>query len=393
MTLVCNVVGARPNFMKMAPVVLELKRRGIPQFLVHTGQHYDEQMSNIFFEELGLPQPDIDLGIGSGSHADQTARIMLGIEPVLVEKKPNLVIVGGDVNSTLACALVAAKLGIPVAHIEAGLRSFDRSMPEEINRVLTDHLSDLLFVTEPSGGENLLREGIAPGKIHFVGNCMIDSLHSHLDKALAREPWRGLGLEPQQYGIVTLHRPSNVDDIEQLSKVMSALVRVGEKLPLVFPVHPRTAHQLDLAIAQNSRGAGSSPAGKAARSTDVYDHPRDRLRLDSKAVIIINPLGYLDFLGLMARARLVLTDSGGIQEETTALGVPCLTLRDNTERPITLEQGTNRLVGSKSASILAAVDHALANGSHQHQVPSLWDGHAAQRIVDVIENWFRLGMF
>lgn len=359
MTLICNVVGARPNFMKMAPVVLELRRRGIAQFLAHTGQHYDDQMSSVFFDELGLPQPDIDLGVGSGSHANQTARIMLGIEPVLVAKKPDLLIVGGDVNSTLACALVAAKLGIPVAHVEAGLRSFDRSMPEEINRVLTDHLADLLFITEPSGSANLLREGIAPDKIHLVGNCMIDSLRSHLDKALTHEPWRKFGLEPNQYGIVTLHRPSNVDNLTQLSEVMSALTKVGEKLPLVFPVHPRTARQLDL------------------------------LQLDPKAVIITAPLGYLDLLGLMARARLVLTDSGGIQEETTALGVPCLTLRENTERPITIEQGTNRLVGSNRASILDAVDHVLANGLRPHQAPPLWDGDAAKRIVDVIESWSR----
>lgn len=345
--------------MKMAPVVLEMKRRGIDQFLVHTGQHYDGQMSSVFFDELGLPQPDIDLGVGSGSHADQTARIMLGIEPVLVERKPGLVIVGGDVNSTLACTLVAAKLSIPVAHIEAGLRSFDRTMPEEINRVLTDHLADLLFVTEPAGSQNLVREGIAPDKIHFVGNCMIDSLRHHLDKALAQQPWDKFGLEPYTYGLVTLHRPSNVDDATQLSDIVSALVQVSETLPLVFPIHPRTARQLGL------------------------------LKIVSNAVIISEPLGYLDFVGLMARARLVLTDSGGIQEETTALGIPCLTLRENTERPITIEQGTNRLVGSEKAAILDAVSHVFENGSRPHRVPPLWDGNAAKRIVDVIESWLR----
>lgn len=361
MTLICNVVGARPNFIKMAPVVLEMKRCGLDQILVHTGQHYDAQMSAVFLDELGMPQPDFNLEVGSGSHADQTARIMLGIEPILVERKPRLLVVGGDVNSTLAAALAASKLGIAVAHVEAGLRSFDRSMPEEINRTLTDHLGDLLFTTEPAGAENLTREGIAPDKIHFVGNCMVDSLRAHSDLALQREPWRRFDLEPGRYGVVTLHRPSNVDDAALLSEIIGALVEISRRLPLVFPVHPRTLRRLN--------GHGALPG----------------------AIHLSEPLGYLDFLGLMARARLVLTDSGGIQEETTALGIPCLTLRDNTERPITVTQGTNRLVGSKASAIVDAARQALEWPTWPHQVPDLWDGQAAKRMVGVIQAWLQAG--
>lgn len=355
MTLVCNVVGARPNFIKMAPIVLEMKKRGIPQMLVHTGQHYDPQMSQVFFDELGMPKPDVDLGVGSGSHAMQTARIMLGFEPILLEHRPDLVVVGGDVNSTIACALVASKLGIPVAHVEAGLRSFDRTMPEEINRVLTDHLSDLLFTTEPSGNENLRREGITESKIHFVGNCMVDTLRRHLDRALARAPWQSFGVAPHEYGIVTLHRPANVDDAQQLEKILMALDKVAQQVPLIFPVHPRTIQRI----------------GK--RRT---------------ALQLTEPLGYLDFLGLMARARLVLTDSGGIQEETTALGVPCLTLRPNTERPITLEQGTNHLVRD-AAEIVAAVNEILNATPRTSHIPTLWDGQAAVRVVNIIQAWLK----
>ncbi len=354
MTLICNIVGARPNFVKIAPIVLELKRRGIDQFVVHTGQHYDAQMSRVFFDELGMPAPDIDLGVGSGTHTAQTARIMLGVEPVLLERKPSLVVVGGDVNSTLACALVACKLGIPVAHVEAGLRSFDRTMPEEMNRVLTDHISSLLFTSEPSGTENLLREGIEPGRIHYVGNCMIDSLTAHLRKALDRKPWTQFGFEPHRYGIITLHRPSNVDDERRLSRIIMACRQVSSALPLVFPAHPRTLGRL-----------------KAANA-------------DLGGIRLSEPLGYLDFIGLLARARVVLTDSGGIQEETTALGIPCLTLRDNTERPITLEQGTNRLVGHEPEQVIAAFHAVMRNGAMQRQAPPLWDGHAARRIVDVL---------
>ena len=289
MSKICTVVGARPNFMKMAPVILELNRRKLPQFCVHTGQHYDAQMSTIFFNELGMPKPDAFLGVGSCSHAEQTARIMVSFEKFCLEQNPNLVIVAGDVNSTLACALVAAKLHIPVAHVESGLRSFDRSMLEEINRIVTDHLSSILFTTEPSGNDNLLKEGIFSGQIHFVGNTMIDSLRTHLDKALAGKPWQRYNLDPDSYGLVTLHRPANVDDLSALTEIGLALKEISAELPLLFPVHPRTRERLEETLP------------------------------DWSPIRIIEPLGYLDFLAIMAKARLVLTDSGGIQEETTIL--------------------------------------------------------------------------
>jgi len=355
MNKICTVVGARPNFMKMAPVILELKRRGLKQFCVHTGQHYDAQMSTIFFDELGMPKPDAFLGVGSCSHAEQTARIMVAFEKVCLEQRPTLVMVAGDVNSTFACALVAAKLHIPVAHVEAGLRSFDRSMPEEINRVLTDHLSAVLFTTEPSGEKNLIQEGIFSNSIHVVGNSMIDSLLTHLDKALAQHPWERFGLDPDSYGLVTLHRPANVDDLDTLSGIGLALKEISGDLPLVFPVHPRTHACLEKALA------------------------------DWSPIRVIDPLGYLDFLGLMARARLVLTDSGGIQEETTALGVPCVTIRPNTERPITIECGTNRLAGVTQQGIVNAARDALSQKYVNNIPPAFWDGKAASRIVDVIQ--------
>ena len=320
MSAICYVVGARPNFMKMTPVILEARRRKLAHVLVHTGQHYDAQMSDIFFDELGMPQPDVSLGVGSGSHAEQTARIMMAFEKVCLDQTPPLVVVGGDVNSTLACAVVAAKLQIPVAHVEAGLRSFDRSMPEEINRVLTDHIASLLFTTEPSGNENLLQEGIPQEYIHFVGNPMIDSLRRHLDKALASRPWEKFALKPSCYGLVTLHRPANVDDPDVLFEISSALKEISEEISLLFPVHPRTRQRIE------------------------------QFGIDLGSLKVAEPLGYIDFLGLMAKASLVITDSGGIQEETTALGVPCITLRLNTERPITLERGTNRLAGIKQSS-------------------------------------------
>lgn len=357
MSLVCNVVGARPNFMKMAPVVKEMRRRGVNQFLVHTGQHYDRQMSALFFEELELPAPDVYLGIGGGSHAEQTARIMIAFETLCLERRPSLVVVGGDVNSTLACALVAAKLQIPVAHLEAGLRSFDRSMPEEVNRVLTDHLADLLFTSEPSGKENLLREGVPRERIFFVGNCMIDSLRAHIERALLRRPWERFKLNPCAYGLVTLHRPSNVDNEDILRQISAGLEEVSKTIPLLFPVHPRTRKP----IKQFNLGFGGT--------------------------LMVGPLGYLDFLGLMAKARLVLTDSGGIQEETTALGVPCVTLRDNTERPVTLYQGTNRLGGNSRAGIVQAARAALSGDGTILRQPDLWDGKAACRAVDVIDRW------
>ncbi len=355
--MICNLVGARPNFMKMAPVVKALRARGVPQMLIHTGQHYDAQMSKIFFEELGMPKPDLDLGVGSGSHAEQTARVMLALEPALRQVKPALVIVAGDVNSTLAAALVAAKLQIPVAHVEAGLRSFDRSMPEEINRVLTDHVADLLFTTETRGDENLLREGIAREKIFFVGNCMIDSLDAHLQTALTREPWKQFSFEENAYGVVTLHRPSNVDDVTNLKEIMRALARVSERVPLLFPVHPRTRAKLDVVMPPFHR------------------------------IVTVEPLGYLDFLGLMAQARVVLTDSGGVQEETTALGVPCLTLRENTERPVTLEWGTNQLIGNRAEKIFETARHVLEVPHRQTMRPPLWDGHAGERIADILVDW------
>jgi len=354
--MICNIVGARPNFIKMAPLVHALRARGLAQTLIHTGQHYDAQMSKIFFDELNMPKPDFDLGIGSGTHAEQTARVMLALEPVLRELKPSLVVVAGDVNSTLAAALVASKLGIPVAHVEAGLRSFDRTMPEETNRILTDHLADFLFTTEASGSENLVREGIARAKIYFVGNCMIDSLDAHLPAALARTPWKNFSLDENAYGIVTLHRPSNVDDPVALAHLVNALAVVSERVPLLFPVHPRTQAKLQTVMP-----------------------PLRRLRLTP-------PLGYLDFLGLVAKSRLVLTDSGGVQEETTALGVPCLTLRTSTERPVTLELGTNRLIGTDRQKIIDAAALVLDSPHRQTMRPPLWDGHAGERIAAILEN-------
>lgn len=331
-----------------------MARRQLPQLLVHTGQHYDAQMSAIFFEQLGMPPPHVYLGVGSGSHAQQTARIMTAFERVCLEHQPDLVVVGGDVNSTLACALAAAKLSIPVAHVESGLRSFDRTMPEEINRVLTDHIAELLFTTEASAHDNLAREGIAAEKIHFVGNTMIDSLRAHLESALALTPWRRFDLQPGEYGLVTFHRPSNVDVPEARQELASALAEIASKLPLVFPVHPRTLAQ--------SNGLWESIVG---------------LR-------ITEPLGYLDFLGLMARAKVVITDSGGVQEETTALGVACVTVRPNTERPVTVTQGTNRLVKTERRAIVEAVSAPLERPG---VVPDLWDGQAAPRVVNVVEIW------
>lgn len=355
---VCNVVGARPNFMKMAPIVHELERRGVEQFLVHTGQHYDTRMSDVFFDELGMPKPDVFLGVGSDSHAKQTAAIMVAFEGTCLERRPDLVVVSGDVNSTLAASIVAAKMQIPLAHVEAGLRSFDRAMPEEINRVLTDRVSDLLFASEESGVEHLRNEGVAEEKIHLVGNCMVDSLFKHVEAAVARAPWNEFALAPGSYALVTLHRPSNVDEDGPLRRLMETISRVAERLPVLFPVHPRT---------------------------------RDRLATKGiaipKGVQLADPLPYLTFLGLMAKARCVLTDSGGIQEETTALGVPCLTLRENTERPATITQGTNRLVGNDPAKIEAGVDEILANRWATGSRPPFWDGHAAVRVVDVIKKW------
>lgn len=353
--MIYAVVGARPNFMKMAPVVHALQRRGVPYLLIHTGQHYDQAMSQVFFAELGLPQPDVYLGVGSGTHAAQTARVMVAIEQVCLEQRPDMVLVAGDVNSTLAAALAAAKLNIPVAHIEAGLRSADRTMPEEINRIVVDQLADLLFTTEADANRNLEREGIAAERIHFVGNCMVDTLLSHVDAAIERAAWTRWNLQPKQYAVLTLHRASNVDDAATLAALLATINDVAQRIPLVFPVHPRTRAKL-------------ADVGMAL-------HPR---------VLLSEPLGYGDFVGLMAQAAVVLTDGGGIQEETTALDVPCLTLRSSTERPVTVTHGTNALVGTDGQRVMLAVADVLAGRWPQATRPPLWDGHAAERIVSIL---------
>ncbi|HPD13573.1 MAG TPA: UDP-N-acetylglucosamine 2-epimerase (non-hydrolyzing) [Planctomycetota bacterium] len=364
------VVGARPNFMKAAPILHAMAARGgFRPRLVHTGQHYDERMSDVFFRELEMPAPDVNLGVGSGSHGAQTAEIMIRFEPVLAESRPDIVLVVGDVNSTVACSLVAVKLGIKVGHVEAGLRSGDRSMPEELNRIVTDAVSDLLFTTEAGARANLLREGRPAGAIHFVGNTMIDTLLRCRARA-ERSPILerlGLGADPRPYAVLTLHRPSTVDEPRMLEAVLDALHEVARTLPIIFPIHPRTARQLGAA----GLGARLLPLapGQAAGPVGLHAVP---------------PLGYLDFLKLMSNARLVLTDSGGIQEETTILGVPCLTLRDNTERPATIEHGTNVLVGRDPARIIAESRRALARPPGPPAAPPLWDGRAAERIVDVL---------
>ncbi|HEX9107929.1 MAG TPA: UDP-N-acetylglucosamine 2-epimerase (non-hydrolyzing), partial [Longimicrobiales bacterium] len=354
------VVGARPNFVKIAPLMAEMRQHPeLQPMLVHTGQHYDQALSTLFFEELAIAEPDLKLAVGSGSHATQTAQAMVELERAAAELAPDLILVVGDVNSTLAAALVAAKACIPLAHVEAGLRSGDRTMPEEVNRVVTDALSDLLFTTEAAAAENLAREGVPPTKIHFAGNVMVDTLLRFLPRARALCPPERVGLQREGYAVVTLHRPSNVDRPEVLQGILHALAEIGTRLDVVFPVHPRTRAQLE-------EVAAGMPLGVS------------RLRLTE-------PLGYLEFLGLVDGARLVLTDSGGLQEETTALGVPCLTLRENTERPATIELGTNRLVGTDPAAILPAVSEVLEQPPRPpvEEVcrPPLWDGRAAQRIV------------
>ncbi len=353
-----SIVGARPNFMKIAPVMDALATHAVDQLLVHTGQHYDANMSKVFFDELGLPKPDLYLGVGSASHARQTAAVMTALEDVFNEHRPDLVLVAGDVNSTMAAALVAAKASIPLAHIEAGLRSFDRTMPEEVNRVVVDHLSDFLFVTEESGHRNLIHEGLAEDRIHLVGNCMVDSLKRHLDRALEASPWEAFDLAPETFALLTLHRPSNVDDPAALRQMLDTLSEVSQQLPILFPVHPRT----------RSRIADSGIELPASLQ-------------------LCGPQPYLTFLGLMAKARLVLTDSGGIQEETTALDVPCLTLRWNTERPVTVDQGSNRLVGTDPQAIHQGCRAILAGDWPRARQPPLWDGKAGQRIAATIMQW------
>lgn len=350
------IVGARPNFVKMAPILEEAGHRALFQCrLIHTGQHYSPQMSAAFFDELGIPAPDVNLDIGSGSHTAQTAGVMLRLETEFIERRPDLVLVVGDVNSTIAAALVASKLGIPVAHVEAGLRSFDRSMPEETNRLVTDVLSDYLFASEPSGVANLVAEGISKKKIFLVGNVMIDTLVKFRDKAARTGVLERLGLKSRGYAVATLHRPSNVDGMERLASLVKMLTELARHLPVVFPVHPRTRERME--------GAG----------------------LRERGLILTEPLGYLEFLRLTSEARLVLTDSGGIQEETTILQVACLTMRENTERPITIEQGTNRLVGTDPARILQAALDALDALPRALAPPEFWDGKASTRILDVLE--------
>ena len=363
-TLVC-VVGARPNFMKMAPIIRELKKFNdlIIPYLVHTGQHYDQAMKDTFFQQLGIPEPDKDLGVGSGSHAVQTANIMLKFEPVLDEVNPFAVLVVGDVNSTIACGLVAVKKQIPLIHVEAGLRSYDREMPEEINRILTDQLSDLLLTTERAAADNLLKEGIVAQRIHFAGNVMIDSLLTNSKQAVSIADTLhnyacNQSIAESDFALLTLHRPSNVDDPETLAKLMKVISEVSLKLPVIFPVHPRTQQ-------------------KIAAAGLLKD-------LSPERVIMLPPVSYLEMLGLMQAAKLVLTDSGGLQEETTALGVPCITLRENTERPITVTEGTNTIVGTDTLKIIQCVDEVLQTGGKSGRVPEYWDGQAAKRIVTEI---------
>ncbi|MFA7317209.1 MAG: UDP-N-acetylglucosamine 2-epimerase (non-hydrolyzing) [Sulfuricella sp.] len=373
LSILC-VVGARPNFMKIAPIMAALADLGpdLTVSLVHTGQHYDVAMNHQYFEALGIPQPDINLEVGSGSHATQTAEVMQRFEPALYEKQPSAMLVVGDVNSTLACALVATKKGIPVIHVEAGLRSFDRTMPEEINRILTDQISDLLFTTERSGRENLLREGIDDSRIRFAGNVMIDTLRRNLDRAVTapqilKDAGREAFLDGQDgYAVLTMHRPSNVDDPDTLRVLLETVVKISTRLPIIFPVHPRTHAMIE------KFGLGAM--------------------LNIPELVQLPPMGYLEMLGLMKDARVVLTDSGGIQEETTALGVPCITLRNNTERPITVDEGTNTIAGQDPVRILGAFDEIMQNGGKAGRIPEFWDGQASTRIAAEIYSWLNNGL-
>ena len=360
---ILHVVGARPNLMKIAPLMVEITRHAdMEQTLLHTGQHYDARMSQVFFDELGIPKPDVYLGVGSDTHARQTANIMVGFEQVLQDHQPDLVVVVGDVNSTLACAVTASKLAVPLAHVEAGLRSWDRSMPEEINRIVTDALSDLLFTTSREANDNLIREGIPPEKIHFVGNVMIDTLTQHLERARALCTPQKLGFSPGDYALLTLHRPSNVDQPDVFQGILDALMVIQQDLPILFPAHPRTRKQL--------KAFGF----------------HDRLKV-AKNIHIVEPLSYLEILDVMMHARMVLTDSGGLQEETTILGIPCLTIRENTERPVTVSVGTNTLVGADPQRIVQETRLILQGKGRKGQVPELWDGRAAERIVETIRTW------
>jgi UDP-N-acetylglucosamine 2-epimerase (non-hydrolysing) len=358
---IINVVGARPNFMKVAPIHRRMLADPFFQpILLHTGQHYDAKMSHTFFVELEMPEPDLYLGVGSGSHAEQTAAVMIAVEKIFTADRPDWVLVVGDVNSTLAVSLVAAKLHIPIAHVESGLRSFDRLMPEEINRILTDRLSDLLFITEQSGWDNLLAEGADPKKMHMTGNVMIDSLVEHLSKCSSSPVQQETGVQPGQYALMTLHRPSNVDNENLLKQILDAVKILQTETPIVFPIHPRTRKMLTQ--------FGFDPAIAAMPN-----------------LILTEPLGYLAFLKLMSEARFVLTDSGGVQEETTFLDIPCLTLRENTERPITITMGSNRLAPLNTTEIIRYAREALAGGLRRKGIPPLWDGQTSQRIINVFK--------
>lgn len=364
------VVGARPNFMKIAPIMAAIKSptSKLVATLVHTGQHYDNEMNHQFFTDLGIPEPGVNLEVGSGSHAAQTAEIMKRFEPVIDTEEPAAVLVVGDVNSTIACALVASKKGIPVVHVEAGLRSFDRSMPEEINRVLTDQISDLLFTTERSARANLMREGIDEERIRFVGNVMIDTLHSNLSRAVSAKDTFSAANAPEHfmgrdYAVLTLHRPSNVDHRDTLKSLLETIAEISDSIPVVFPMHPRTRDRI------NGLGLGHM--------------------LENPNLFILPPQGYLQMLGLMRDAKLFLTDSGGIQEETTALGIPCITLRNNTERQITADEGTNTIVGQDRNKIMSVFREILESGGKAGKIPEFWDGQTSHRIVDILGQWLQ----
>ncbi len=357
---ILSVVGARPNFMKIAPIVRAIRaHKGIQHILVHTGQHYDHAMSGSFFKDLGIPKPNINLGIGSGSHAKQTAEIMMAFEHVLMKVKPDVVLVVGDVNSTMACSLVATKLRIAVVHVEAGLRSYDRNMPEEINRLVTDSIADLLFTTSEDADKNLIKEGLPKDRIYFVGNVMIDTLMNNLVAAQRLNILSKFALKKKAFALVTLHRPSNVDSKESLSKIMNAFKVIQNKIPIVFPVHPRTKKNLEKFLSKNEL-------------------------MKMKQMVFIEPLGYLDFLALMNEAKFVITDSGGIQEETTVLGIPCLTVRENTERPITITEGTNTLVGLNTDKIIKESLKILKGQGKKGRRPKFWDGKASTRIIKTL---------
>ena len=356
------VVGARPNFMKIAPLYSELKERRCPQLLLHTGQHYDENMSKVFFDDLGLPEPDIYLGVGSGSHATQTATIMVKFEKVCQDVRPSLVVVVGDVNSTLACTIVAKKMNIPTAHVEAGLRSWDMRMPEEVNRKLTDSVADILLTPSMDGNHNLIREGRSEDDIFFVGNIMIDSLVYCLERSSETHILRKLDIRKRKYGVLTLHRPSNVDDRDSMSSIISALTEIGKNIEIVFPIHPRTKNMI-------------REMGLSQKLSEVPN------------IKTLDPLGYLEFIAIVANSKVVLTDSGGLQEETTFLKIPCITLRDTTERPITVTHGTNTIAGNQTMKIIKAFNESMAQDYAEMDDLPLWDGKTAGRIAGIIEDY------